>query len=108
MLREQVGGLIIGERPEALRRKLAEVSNLQREILSAQPGFWIAFFDHLVSEQGNMSDQRLAQRLINQGRQWMSDDNVEGLRTVVAQLMALLPRGQAEEVQRGYQSGLLN
>ena len=109
MLREQVGALIIGERPEALRRKFAEVSNLHREILLAQPGFWIAFFDHLVSEQGNMSDQKLAQRLINQGRQWISDGNVQGLRTVVGQLVGLVPREKAEAMQRrGYQSGLLN
>lgn len=106
-LRDQINELIEQRRSEPLRKKLEQVADVHREILFDQPGFWLGFFNYLVEEQSKMSDQRGAERLINQGRQCITRGNVQGLQNVVAQLLGLLPRDVAETIQRGYQSGVL-
>lgn len=106
-LREQVKDLIEQKRSEPLRKKLEQVADVHREILFEQPGFWLGFFNYLVAEQAKMSDQQSAERLISQGRQYITKGNVQGLRNVVAQLLGLLPRDVAETIQRGYKSGVL-
>jgi molecular chaperone DnaK len=106
-LREQIDELVEQKRTEPLRKKIEQVFELHREILFEQPGFWLGFFNQLVEQRAKMKDQQVAERLINQGRQFIGSGNVQGLRNVVAQLLGLLPREVAEAVQRGYQSGLL-
>lgn len=106
-LREQVDELVEQKRAEPLRKKLTQVIDLHREILFSLPGFWLGFFNHLIEDKDKMKDQDAADRLISQGRQCINKGNVQGLRNVVAQLLGLLPREVAEQVQRGYQSGLL-
>jgi len=105
-LRDQIDELIEQKRSEPLRKKLEQVADVHREILFDQPGFWLGFFNYLVEEQSKMSDQQGAERLINQGRQCITRGNVQGLRNVVAQLLGLLPREQADVIQRGYISGI--
>jgi molecular chaperone DnaK len=106
-LRQQVEELIQHKRAEALRRTIERVLELHREVLFEQPGFWLGFFNHLVEQRGAMNDQVTADRLFNQGQQFIEKGNVPGLRTVVAQLLGLIPQEEADAIQRGYQSGLL-
>ena len=106
-LRQQVEDLIQHKRPEALRRNLERALELHREVLFEQPGFWLGFFNHLIEQRGAMNDQATADRLFNQGQQFIERGNVPGLRNVVAQLLGLIPQEEADAIQRGYQSGLL-
>jgi hypothetical protein len=101
-LREQADDLIEEKRSEALRKKLQQINDLQHEILFDQPGFWLGFFNYLVEDRAKMKDPNAADRLIDQGRQFINRGNVQGLRNVVGQLLALLPREIAEAKQRGY------
>lgn len=104
-LREQADDLIEQKRSEPLRKKLQQVADLHHEILFDQPGFWLGFFNYLVEDRAKMKDQDAADRLIDQGRQFINRGNVSGLRNVVGQLLALLPREIAEAKQRGYTDG---
>jgi molecular chaperone DnaK len=101
-LREQVEEIIEQKRPEPLRKKLQQVAGMHNDILFDQPGFWVGFFKYLVEDRAKMKDQDAADRLIDQGRQFINKGNVQGLRNVVSQLLALLPRDVAEAKQRGY------
>lgn len=104
-LREQADELVEQKRSEALRKKLKQINDLQHEILFDQPGFWLGFFNYLVEDRAKMKDQEAADRLIDQGRQFINRGNVQGLRNVVGQLLGLLPREIAEAKQRGYTGG---
>ena len=108
-LREQAEALIEKKLSDALRKKLDQINDLQNEILFEQPGFWLGFFNYLVEDRAKMRDGATADRLIDQGRQFINRGNVPGLRNVVGQLLALLPREIAEAKQRGYtgEKGLL-
>jgi hypothetical protein len=101
-LREQADALIEKKLSEALRKKLDQINDLQHDILFGQPGFWLGFFNYLVEDRANMRDGTAADRLIDQGRQFINRGNVQGLRNVVGQLLALLPQEIAEAKQRGY------
>lgn len=105
-LRDQVDELVEQKRSAALKKKMEQIADVHREILYAQPGFWIGFLNYLIEKQSKMTDQQGAERLINQGRQCITRNNVQGLRNVVAQLLDLLPREQADVIQRGYISGI--
>jgi hypothetical protein len=108
-LREQADALIEKKLSDALRKKLDQINHLRSDILSNQPGFWLGFFNSLVEVRAKMRDGAAADRLIDQGRQFINRGNVQGLRNVVVQLLALLPREIAEAKQRGYtgEKGLL-
>lgn len=106
-LREQAGELIRHERAEPLRRNINRGMELYHEILFEQPGFWLGFFNHLLEQRHKISDQATADRLFNQGQVFIDDGNVQGLRSVVAQLLGLMPKDVAEAIQRGYESSLL-
>jgi molecular chaperone DnaK len=100
-LREQVNGLIEDKYTDALRKKMEQVGDLHREILFAQPGFWVGFFNSLVNDMNKMQDQTAAARLVSQGRQCITQGNVDGLRNVDFQLLSLLPTQVAADMQRG-------
>lgn len=106
-LREQVEELISERRAERLRRKIEQITDLQYEILFSQPGFWVGYFNYLMDMREKMSDQDMAESLLDKGQQCIDRGAVQGLRSVVAQLLDLLPREVAEAAQRGYQSSLL-
>ena len=108
-LREQVEELVSQERAAPLRKKIEQIIDLHREILFAQPSFWVGWFGYLEKQRAKMPDTGAADRLCNQGYQCIQKEDISGLANVVRQLFKLLPREVAEEVERerGYQSGLL-
>jgi hypothetical protein len=53
-----------------------------------------------------MSDQARANRLLNQGRAFVSQNNLDGLRNAVKELWNLLPTEAVTEIQRGYTSAV--
>lgn len=106
-LREQIEELIMQERSAPLRKKIEQVKDLHREILFAQPSFWVGYFRYLEKQRDNMPDKNAAERIFNQGYQCIQKENINGLRNVVVQLLNLFPEEVIEEVKRGYQSGVL-
>lgn len=106
-LRDEVEELSGNNNADRLRKKIEQVADLHREVLFAQPAFWVAMFEHTVEQKPQMQDQAMADRLIAQGRQCIDHGNVQGLRTAVAQLMDLLPRHVAEEVKSRIESHII-
>lgn len=106
-LREHMGELVSQERAAPLRKKIEQIIDLHREILFEQPSFWVGYFGYLEKQRTKMPDTGAAARLCNQGYQCIQKEDIRGLRNVVFQLLKLLPSEIAEEVKRGYESGLL-
>jgi molecular chaperone DnaK len=96
------------ERPdEELRGKIEQVRRLWITIFTAQPEFWVGQLQELEKQVDSMSDQARANRLLNQGRAFVSQNNLDGLRNVVKELWNLLPTEAVTEIQRGYQAGVM-
>ena len=99
-LRDQVEELASKQLAEPLRRRIEQIAELQREILFAQPGFWVDYFNYLANEREKMKDREGAERLFNKGQQCIERGAVQGLRSIVVQLLELLPREVAEAAER--------
>lgn len=106
-LREQVETLIAQERSAPLQKKIEQIMDLHYEILFAQPSFWVGYFRYVEEQRDKIDDTSTADRLFNQGYQYIKQENLNGLHNVVVQLLNLLPQEVIEEVERGYKSGLL-
>jgi molecular chaperone DnaK len=104
---EESERLIRLEYTEDLRRKMVQVRALWWELISAQPAFWVYHLQQLESQVDLMSDQPRATRLLDQGRAFLSQNNLVGLQNVVRELWNLLPVEAAREAKRGYQAGVV-
>ena len=106
-LGDEMQDIIDDGKMDRLRKKMEQIEVLYWEIVFAQPGFWVNQLDRLEKKCGQASDPARAARLIEQGRDCMAKNNINGLQNVVRQFWDLLPREAMAEAQRGYQSGLV-
>ena len=104
--RETEDGIRDGK-SERLRKRIAQLSKLYYELITAQPGWWIYQFQQIEKEQTRISDQNRAARLLDQGRDCIAKNNFTGLQNVVRQLWDMLPKEVEEAARRGYQAGLV-
>jgi molecular chaperone DnaK len=105
-LAEEIEQLIAQRRSDRLRSRIDLASRLYFEICMAQSSWWVYQFQLLEKQRGSMTDQSRASRLLDQGRDCISKDNVTGLQNVVKQLWDLTPDELAATSRRGYGSGL--
>jgi molecular chaperone DnaK len=106
-LREQMEELISQQRATPLQKKIQQIIDLRCEIRFAQPSFWVGYFRYLEKQRDKMQDTDAADRLFNQGYEYIEKENINGLRNVVRQLLHQLPEEISAEIERGYQSGVL-
>lgn len=77
--------------PDALRSRLEEISTLASQVLLRQDVFWVGFFGWLYEQRASMVDPEMAGRLFARGQSAIEKTDVEALKAVVRQLLALLP-----------------
>ena len=66
-----------------------------------QPGFWVEYFKIIVERKYQMNNQYLAEQLINEGYCAIEAYDIENLKSIINQLLTLLPFEEQQEV-RGY------
>jgi molecular chaperone DnaK len=106
-LRVEVEQCVSLQQGDKLRKTKEKVDALNRDILFSQPAFWISMFKHLFEQREQMRNISEADRLFNQGYQFIQKNNIDGLRKIIVQLLQLLPQDIAAEIERGYQSGVI-
>ncbi len=96
--REQLAGLervlreaIARHDEDVVRRKTEEIRSLGGEIIVQQPGFWVAYYQHLEGRRDSMRDQALAAQLFTRGMRAIQESDIDSLRAIVRQLNSLLP-----------------
>lgn len=87
--------------PDILREHIEQISSIGMQIVLRKPEIWIYWLQDLEKQTASMTDVAQAERLFEQGRRAVNDEDLESLKAAVQQLFALLPREQQEEV-RGY------
>ena len=80
-----------------LRQQAGEIGTLNVQVLQRQPSFWVSYLEYLEARRSLMRDQSAAEDLIARGRRAINDNDLDGLKAAVKQLLALLP---AEEQQK--------
>jgi molecular chaperone DnaK len=90
--------------PDVLRQKTGEITGLYLRIMRDQPGWWVGLLEYLEGQRNVMRDRNQAESLFNMGRKAINSNDVDGLRSAVKQLLALLPAAQQEELNKGFNS----
>jgi hypothetical protein len=96
-----IDSIIDKKQTDRLPRKIEEGRSIYVQILFSLPGFWVGSFQRMERDRGNFSDPSAAERLFERGREYLRNNNIEGLTDVVRKLWSLLPREEAERAQRG-------
>lgn len=100
-LASEVENIIAAKQIERLARRQKQVEELYFKVLFSIPAYWVNQFQRLEQEGGTFTDRQEADRLLDMGRNYLQQNNVDGLRNVVFKIWALLPRERVEDVQRG-------
>ena len=106
-LEREIRQTILTRDVDLLRRKISEISGLRFRILREQPGYWIGLLEGLESYRNKMRDPEQADSLFNMGQRAIQSDDVSGLKSVVLQLIGLLPEDQKSAVTGGFGSTVL-
>ncbi len=98
---ELVESIISKKQTDRLSKRIEEGNTIRVKILFSLPSFWVGQFQRLERERHKFQNTEVADRLIERGRGYLQQNDVEGLTDVVRKLWALLPREEAEKAQRG-------
>ncbi len=82
--------------PDLLRNQTEQMNTLGHSVFQRDPGLWIGLFQSLQNDLHLMRDRSLAEQLIAQGHRAVNNNDVEGLKAIVRQLLDLLPSEQRE------------
>jgi molecular chaperone DnaK len=91
-LAEEIDGFIRERRPDFLRNRIKLVGDLWWEIVQVQPSFWINRFHSIEMQIDTLTDPVQGARLLNQGREAISKNNLVGLKNVVTLLSDLMAK----------------
>jgi molecular chaperone DnaK len=92
---------------DVIQRKLEALTTLHYLILRERPGFWVGLLRALEDERPTMTDRAQADLWINQGNRAINQNDLEGLKSAVRQLLELLPTRRQQEFAKGYGSTVL-
>ena len=105
-LETEIKNAIYAHDADLLRLKLAELYNLMGPIIWELPEFLIPFLDYLADKSQHMTNRVLAERLISQGRRAIDENDLDGLKAAVRQLIDLLPPDEQDNA-RSYGSTIM-
>ena len=103
----EVEAIIREQKPDRLRKKIEQIARLYHEIVMSQAGWWVYQFQQMEKQQDKMSDQTRADRLLGQGRDCLTKNNVTGLQNIVRQLWDLVPDENVQAAKRGYGADII-
>ena len=105
-LANEVAEIIEKKQSDRLSRKQKQVHDLYFQVLFSIPAYWVNQFQRLERDRAKITDKAEADRLFEMGRNYLEENNVDGLRNVVFKLWDLLPDKVIEDVQRAFGAGL--
>jgi molecular chaperone DnaK len=103
-LHRDIETIIENKETERLARKINDVRDLFYRAWGSLPQSWVNEYQRLTRMQEKFTDQAKAQRLLDMGQNYLSQNNTDGLRRCVYDLWALLPKQIAEEARKAFNS----
>ena len=88
-----------------LERQMKLASRLSNAAFNRTPEAWELYFEDVASEMSTMRDLPRAQRLVDEGKAAIANNNTDELRRIVKALWQLLPEDSAAR-KKGFDSGI--
>lgn len=93
--------------PRMLAQAEDHLRTAQLGIISRQPAFWAGFLQHLAGQRSRFSDLSRADQLFREGAAAMKRGDGDSLRSIVQELLRMLPPDVAARVQAGAGSSVI-
>lgn len=106
-LHSEVTEIIRNKQMDRLSRKQKQIQDLYFKVLFSISAYWVNQFQRLERDRAKFKDKDESDRLLEMGQNYLSQNNVDGLRNVVFKLWDLLPKQVVADVQRGLGAGLI-
>ena len=91
---------------DSLKRAVDKSIDFRLAIARSRPEYWKGLLAYQYQQRGKMTNPRKAEQLFALGARAMESSDIREMSRIAAQLWDLLPEDVAEEMQRGYGSGL--
>ena len=91
---------------DSLKRAVDKSIDFRLAIARSRPEYWKGLLAYQYKQRDRMTDPRKAEQLFAQGARAMESGDIREMSRIAAQLWDLLPEDVAEEMQRGYGTGL--
>lgn len=105
-IESEIRGAISRKNIHSLSRAVGEANEIRLTIERARPEWWKEMLAYQFGLRNEMTDQRKADLLFAQGEKAMEANDIFEMRRVSLQLWNLLPENVAQEMQRGFGTGL--
>ncbi|MDB6140201.1 MAG: hypothetical protein JWO94_3273, partial [Verrucomicrobiaceae bacterium] len=86
---------------ERLKRKRREIINLRYAIMSSQDDYWVRQLLSLDTQKGTLKEPARAAMLLEQGHNFIAQNNIQALRNIVQSLWHLMPQRPEDKTKRG-------
>ena len=104
---ETVDHIIEKKQTERLQKKVKDGYQIYYQILGTFSSYWVNLFQQLENNKPSYQNPAEAERLYERGRNYLRQNNAEGLQDVVRKLFQLLPPAEVKKQQRGVGSTII-
>ncbi len=98
MLEDNMQKVIDSGDPDLLRRHIEKIEAVGMQIILRDSGTWIKWLEYCESRKSSMENISQAEQLFDQARRAINNDDIEGLKAAVRQLLGFLPEEQQQEI----------
>ena len=91
---------------DSLKRAVDKSIDLRLKISRSRPEYWKGLLAYQYRQRSKMTNPQKADKLFEQGVRAVESNDIREMARIADQLWDLLPDDVAEEMQRGYGSGL--
>jgi hypothetical protein len=92
---------------EMLQHCIKQMRLVEFRLITKDPAFWVGFLQHLSTVQNQFSDKAAARRLLLEGAQAVQRSDVNSVRSIVQQLLRMLPPDTARAISSGLGSDVM-
>jgi len=90
-----------------LQHCIKQLRSVEFRLIAKDPSFWVSWLQHLSSVQNQFSDKAAARRLLLEGAQAVQRSDVNSVRSIVQQLLRMLPPDTAKAISSSLGSDVM-
>ncbi len=96
-----------GKDPRMLERAEKQLIQLSLTMMQKDPGFWASYLAYLAEQEDRFLDRGRARTLLNEGGMAMRRSDADSLRSIIHELLQLLPPDATAEATAAIRSGII-
>jgi len=92
---------------DVVRNRIEALSRVRFRVLARDPGFWVGWFQWCGEHKDELRDPAVGAKLLARGNRALQNNDLDGLKAVVRQLICELPEQKKQQITKGLGSTLM-